>query len=294
MNISKNECAICGGNLIQTVNSNSYQYHKCISCATSQLSPLPTENELNSLYIKYHLSDEAGGNYDWIEERMKADFPVKINQIKKIIGKPTFNLLDVGCGKGFFIKFCNDANIDAVGIDVSESGIKYALDKLNVQAFQTDIVKYSEVINNNSKFDAVTLWATIEHLPNPAEVFKAINKCLKPVGYLFIDTGLGNDRFEKFLAGYSQWFDAPQHLFVYSITGLSLLLKQSGFEIKSIDKNFERTFLRRIVKFFRHYFVCVGSFLLLGPILGKTGFETMQKESKWPIGKLIQIIAKKK
>ena len=87
---------------------------------------------------------------------------------------------------------------------------------------------------------------------------------------------------------------APQHLFVYSVEGLEKLLGNAGFDVLIVDKNFERNSLRRIIKFIRHLIICIGSFILLYPILGKTGFNSMQSESKWPIGKLIQVIASKR
>ncbi len=143
----------------------------------------------------------------------------------------TLKLLDVGCGKGFFIESCIKNKINAIGIDVSKSGVDYAVNILKVKAEQIDIVNFSKRIDNQNSYDVITLWATIEHLPNPQEVFNAIFTCLKPGGLFFLDTGLGNDRFEKFLSGHSQWFDAPQHLFVYSVEGLKILLGNAGFNI---------------------------------------------------------------
>lgn len=293
MNINVHTCFICGNRAIEFVKSNFDKYYICSTCKTSQLYHLPSAEELATLYNRFHLNVIEGGSYDWIEERMKADFPVKINLIKKIIGKPTFDLLDVGCGKGYFIKECINRHIDAIGIDVSASGIDYANNKLKVNAYQTDISKFAEQKENQNKYDVVTLWATIEHLPNPREVFSSIFKCLKPGGLFFLDTGLGNDRWEKYLCGYSQWYDAPQHLFVYSIQGLKFLLEKNGFAVARIDKNFERSYLRRMIKYLRHLYICISSFLVLRPVLGTKGFETMKKESKWPVGKLLQIIAKK-
>jgi len=292
INAAKN-CIICDGPLVKSVKSNSYQYYTCNHCKTSQLISFPSLEELDTFYNKFHLREEEGGSYDWIEERIKVDFPKKIELVKEYTKISTPMLLDVGCGKGFFIESCIKNKINSIGIDVSKSGADYAANVLKVKVEQTDIVDFSKRIENQNSYDVITLWATIEHLPNPQEVFNAIYTCLKPGGLFFLDTGLGNDRFEKFLPGHSQWYDAPQHLFVYSVEGLKKLLGNTGFDIMKIDKNFERNYLRRIIKFVRHFVICFGSFLILRPVLGKTGFAAMQKESKWPIGKLLQIIAKK-
>lgn len=293
MSNTNNKCIICDGPLVKSVKSNFYQYYICNLCKTSQLIQFPSQEELEMLYNKFHLSDEEGGSYDWIEERMKADFQKKIEVIKNFSNSRYISLLDVGCGKGFFVESCIKNKISAIGIDVSKSGVDYAANLLKVKAEQTDIVNFSNRIENQNNYDVITLWATIEHLPNPQEVFNAIYTCLKPGGLFYLDTGLGNDRFEKFLSGHSQWFDAPQHLFVYSVEGLKKLLDNAGFDILTINKNFERNYPRSIIKFLRHVVICLGSFIILRPVLGKTGFTAMQKESKWPIGKLLQITAKK-
>ena len=199
-------CLICGDELIKTVKSNFSQYYICKNCKTSQLNPFPSSQELSIFYDKYHLASEQGGSYDWVEERMQKDFPSKIELIQKSVRNLQVRLLDVGCGKGFFVAECLKKNIDATGIDISASGIDYAINELKLKAEQTDIYSFSKRSENQNIFDIITLWATIEHLANPSEVFSSINNCLKPGGLFFLDTGLGNDKFEKFLSGHSQWY----------------------------------------------------------------------------------------
>ena len=74
----------------------------------------------------------------------------------------------------------------------------------------------------------VTLWATIEHLPDPRSVIQAIHDCLRPGGILLCDTGLGHLIWKRSLLGHSQWHDAPQHLFVFSENGSVRLLETFG------------------------------------------------------------------
>lgn len=285
------QCKICSSDVVKEVVSNGYVYYKCVNCNTSQILPQPSDKELTSYYQTFHLSDSEGGSYDWIEERMRADFSLKVELIKKRMNGKETRLLDVGCGKGFFVHECINAGITAQGIDVSESGIRYAVEKLKVKAECQSIENVAHTQAYNNVFDVVTLWATIEHIPDGLELLKAIKKCLKPGGVIFLDTGLGDVKEEKNLAGHSQWYDALQHLFVYSENGLKLLLENAGFEILSVDRNFERTILRKIVKWFRHKYLCYASYFFLKPILGTSGFKSMQEETKWPIDKLIQIIA---
>ncbi|QQS35703.1 MAG: class I SAM-dependent methyltransferase [Ignavibacteriales bacterium] len=287
------KCLICGNNVSEEVTSNTYRYYKCSNCNTSQVLPQPSTKQLNDYYNSFHLSDTQGGTYDWVEERMKADFGTKAVLISEQVNNKDIKLLDVGCGKGFFVQECVKAGMHAQGIDVSESGIKYATEVLKVKAECKAIEEVVGKPEYKSAFDVVTLWATIEHVPEPYTLLKSIYSCLKPGGLFILDTGMGNVKEEKYLSGHSQWYDALQHLFVYSEEGLRKILKDTGFRIESVNRNFERNSLRRFVKNVRHIMICFGSFVLLRPLLGSAGFNSMKKESKWPIGKLIQIAAYK-
>lgn len=290
----KYNCRICSANVVKEVISNGYTYYKCTKCYTSQILPQPSNEDLTIYYNSFHLSDSEGGTYDWVEERMRADFSYKVELINKRIKGQEIRLLDVGCGKGFFVHECIKTGIDAQGVDVSNSGVQYAVEQLKVKAECCSIEDVANTASYNNKFDVVTLWATIEHIPNALKLIKSINDCLKPGGVFILDTGLGNVKEEKYLAGHSQWFDALQHLYVYSEDGLKLVLGNSGFQIISVDRNFERNHFRKFIKWFRHRYLCYSSFVLLKPLLGGSGFNSMREESKWPIGKLIQIIAVKK
>ena len=98
---------------------------------------------------------------------------------------------------------------------------------------------------------------------------------------------------ESLLAGHSQWYDAPAHLFVFGRDGLTGLIEKSGFRIIRLDGNYERTVMRRLLRHARHALICVVSFALLRPLLGARGFEKMREESKWPIGLLLSAVAQK-
>ena len=82
----------------------NYTYWKCSNCFTSQVLPQPSSEELRSYYEVYHLSEQIGGVYNDVEDRMKADFPTKVKMAMNHATAANPRLLDVGCGKGFLSK----------------------------------------------------------------------------------------------------------------------------------------------------------------------------------------------
>lgn len=285
-------CFVCSGVCEKEVMHGGYTYWRCSACFTSQVLPQPSPDELQDYYDRFHLDEQVGGVYDEVEERMKADFPAKVKMVFKYANIKSPRLLDVGCGKGFFLKAAIDANINAEGIDYSRSGVDFAVRKLGVKATAGTIEEHQDEWCD--AFDVVTFWATIEHLRDPEAVINAIGKCLKPGGILFCDTGLGNVYWEKFLLGHNQWYDAPQHLFVFSEQGLVRLLEKCGFNVMHVDRNYDRTFTRKIIRWVRHALVCVMGRIFLGQLMGKRGIKKMKEEAKWPVGRLISVVAQKK
>lgn len=285
-------CYICRETCEIEVVHGTYNYWKCSNCFTSQVLPQLSHAELKEYYDSFHLNKMAGGVYDDYEDRMQADFPAKIDIALRYNSLKNFRLLDVGCGKGYFVKAALERGISAEGIDVSHSGVEYAVNVLGVKA-KEGLLEENISDEWQEAFDIVTFWATIEHLINPLSVLEAIHKTLKPGGLIMLDTGLGNVYWEKFLPGHSQWYDAPQHMFVFSEKGLIELLNRAGFKVIHVDNNFERSLLRRWVRWLRHMALCLGGALFISPLLGKQAKIKMKQESKWPIGRLIKIIAVK-
>lgn len=285
-------CPICSGTGVSSVSSNSYYYYRCNQCETAFVHPQPDAAHLSNFYDNFHLSNAQGGLYDETDDRVKLDFPAKLDLIKRFIKPTNARLLDVGCGKGFFISAAQKVGFNAEGIDLSSTGIEFATKVLNVKATRGHIedLATSDFAN---KFDAVTFFATIEHLPDPVSTLKAIHTSLKPGGYLVCDTGCGSVSSEKLLAGHNQWFDAPQHLFVFSERGILNALQDAGFKVIHCDSNFERSVSRRIIKAVRNALICYVAYALLRPLLGKKAFHKMQREAKWSIGKLMAVVAQK-
>jgi SAM-dependent methyltransferase len=285
------KCYVCEGECEEDVLNAGYTYWKCRHCHTAQVQPQPSAQALQTYYDAFHLSNQVGGMYDECEERMTADFPAKAQLARRYVSTPRARLLDVGCGKGFFVKTASDAGFDAQGIDLSASGVRYAVDTLGVKATAGRIQDLAADEAFRGQFDIVTFWATIEHLADPQQVIAAIKMCLKPGGVLVCDTGLGHIGWERLMPGHSQWYDAPQHLFVFSQDGLVHLLEKSGFSVLKLDKNFERSVLRRAVRWVRHAAICSLGGLIFRPLLGAQGFEKMQRERAWPIGRLVSVVA---
>lgn len=278
-------CSICASDSLPAFAAAEYRMYRCVSCGTAFVSPVPSGDALSRFYEKFHLNDDAGGIYDVVEGRMKADFPAKVDRILRATGGSPGRLLDVGCGKGYFVKVCMDRGMVAEGIDLSETGIAHAVDRLGVKAIAGDLASRKEELG---VFDSVTFWATIEHLPDPIAMLRDIHDVLKPGGRLFVDTGIGNDWLDRLLPGVVQWYDPPQHLFVFSLAGLKHALDKAGFDLMEADACFERSPIRKAIRIARGAAVATG--LRAVAAIGRMRPQSFNV-TRYPLGNLMSAVA---
>ena len=238
-------CPICDASATPAFIAGGYRMYRCGQCRTAFVHPVPDDAALKAFYDDFHRSASQGGWYDEMEGRMQDDFPAKLDIVNRSAGNRPMRILDVGCGKGFFVKACADAGHQAVGVDLSETGVAYAREKLGVEAI---VGALADLKPGLGQFDAVTFWATIEHLSDPVAMLRDIRDLLKPGGKLFCDTGIGDDWLDRLLPGRVQWYDPPQHLFVFSAPGMHKAMERAGLRVIHIDPGFDRSGLRRLVR----------------------------------------------
>ncbi|MGE0055203.1 MAG: class I SAM-dependent methyltransferase [Hyphomicrobium sp.] len=250
------QCPICSGASWPAHVAAEHHFYRCQNCQTAFVYPVPDSDKLAKFYDAFHRASAEGGWYDEVEDRMQADFPAKIALLKSAFpnGGPT-SIVDVGCGKGYFVRACAEVGLNAFGVDLSESGVRFAREELGVTAYAGLLAHLKPKLGT---YSAATLWATIEHLPEPVQMLRDISDVLQPGGKLFLDTGIGHDWLDRMLPGRVQWYDPPQHLFVFSAKGLKIALELAGFRIERFDPNFERSRSRRYIKTVRNALVAAG------------------------------------
>ena len=151
------------------------------------------------------------------------------NKLKLINGfkTDTKTILDFGCGTGDFLKVCYKDGWEITGIEPSVKARDIANQKLNNLVFDAN------EINNfkNKKFDVITLWHVLEHLPNLKEAIINFKQLLKPNGVLVVAV----PNFRSYDANYYQsyWaaWDVPRHLWHFSQFSISKLFMEVNMKI---------------------------------------------------------------
>jgi len=228
---SKNFMFICN-------RGDRTQILRCLNCDLEAVNPLPDKSNLNLTYnleMKGEPSKTAKNDplfKTYITQHIEREKSFKKIHQKRLrliehFSQKKGNLLDVGCGAGFFINYAKSKGWDVNGIDLLDEYIQFAKEKLmikNAQCLSLEEAKFPEQC-----FDVVTLWDLIEHLSHPLDELKKINRLLKPGGHLAIWTpNVKNSIFMK-----ESWtgYITYQHLYFFSLKTLGKLLRRAGFKI---------------------------------------------------------------
>ena len=137
------------------------------------------------------------------------------------------SLLDIGTGTGDFIAHAQERGWSVLGVEPNFNARKLAEKKgVEVREELTDI--------QNEKFDVITLWHVLEHLPNLEENIKKIALILNDHGTLIIAV----PNYRSYDANYykSFWaaYDVPRHLWHFSKESINRLFAKHNIEVQNI------------------------------------------------------------
>lgn len=96
-------------------------------------------------------------------------------------------VLDVGCFNGFFVKKLLSLGYDALGVDFNKSAIAYGQEKLGL-GMRVSTQTLEELFVQGKRFDVITLFEVLEHLPDAKTFLGEVTKLLKKGGVLILST----------------------------------------------------------------------------------------------------------
>lgn len=210
------------------VSGESYEVMVCDTYDMLVTSPVPVD-------LGYYYKDEA---YISHTDAKRTLFDKLYQTIKRISTKRKYQLidrfktgktiLDVGAGTGDFLAFFKSKNWEVSGVEPNEEARALAAEKEVHLA--PDIAVY-----NHQKFDVITLWHVLEHIPNLSEYIRTLESLLTDNGILVIAVpnfkSYDAAHYKEFWAAY----DVPRHLWHFSQTTIAKLFKE--VEMTIIEKH---------------------------------------------------------
>ena len=191
--------------------------------------PKPFTNELSKYYdSKEYIShtDSKKTFLDTIYQKVKRyNLKYKKDIITKSFQPKT--VLDYGCGTGSFVEYLNQNNINAFGYEPNEKALELAKNKIGKNLLNED-----EVFTK--KYDVITLWHVLEHIPNYDLILKSLIECLNPNGKLIIAVPNYKSYDAKFYKNYWAAYDVPRHLWHFSKKSIKYIANNFGMVIDKV------------------------------------------------------------
>ncbi|OVE81645.1 hypothetical protein BVY03_03325 [bacterium K02(2017)] len=213
---------------------DGYELYKCNACSavSPNISVENTSEHVDQVYnndiyydkflkeihahFDYRKNLFGSQRYEYIFDRLNLD-PQKIN------------LLDVGCGAGYFLSYLHDKNINYKGLEVNKLQVKYC-QELGLNVASNDLEA-----ENDESYDVIVMLDVLEHLFQPVSVFETAKKKLKKNGYIIAYTpNIHSVAYE--LMGSEQNTLLPfEHLCFYNQQSIAYLAKMTGLNLYSLE-----------------------------------------------------------
>ena len=193
----------------------------CLDCGMIYESPrYPAE-----VIVKGYIASEEAVHDSQYRMRVLS-FYGALKKNAKYLPLPGAKILDIGTAGGAFLDAANEFGFDAYGMEPSKDlvergkarGLKIEQGTIESHGFEAH------------RFDMVSLWDVIEHLPDPKAALIEIRNLLKPNGVLLInfpDIGTWQSK----IAGKKFWWILSVHLHHFSKPTIRDICRRTGFEV---------------------------------------------------------------
>ena len=205
-----------------------YRVVRCAACGLCFTSPRPDP----AGSVRFYPADYAPHQPGRLRPR-----PVRWWKRPRAAGRRNFEsegilpfgqrrLLDVGCGGGSFLHRMQALGWNVTGLDVSAAAVQRIRTQLGLRAV-VGTLPHAEL--TGGRFEAVTLWQSLEHFHQPLAALRQVHELLAPGGRVYLSVpNIDSGPFRWFGAAWLG-LDLPRHLVHFTPATLRRMLDAAGF-----------------------------------------------------------------
>lgn len=216
------------------ISKKEFDIYKCSVCGFEFTRDCPAETEIG----RYYESDDYISHSDTSKGiankiyRLARTFMLirKKGIIKKVTGKNTGFILDIGSGTGHFANTMKTAGWSVKGIEINEKAHEFSTSQFGVEIISPEKISTLEA----NSFDCVTLWHVLEHFHDPFKYASDIYRLLKPNGVCVIALPNSSSFDAKYYGPFWAAYDVPRHLWHYDPYTFRIFAKKAGFELERL------------------------------------------------------------
>ena len=210
-----------------SISADTFSLNRCLVCHAVFLSPRPSREQLDQAYGDTYYGQGRLKFTDFIEKMLDYFRLLRVRRTNRYISPPA-KILDIGCGNGRFLGYLIERGFYGYGIELPGKAAERAA---QIPDLHLKVGTLEEEDFGTDFFDGICMWHVFEHLTDPKETLRIIQKILKPGGYLMISLPNINSLQSKLFRG--SWFhlDPPKHLFFLEAPVLISEMETFGFNL---------------------------------------------------------------
>ncbi|MGZ8440553.1 MAG: class I SAM-dependent methyltransferase [Candidatus Deferrimicrobiaceae bacterium] len=236
---SKFSCYLCRGDVkVPVIAIGMYAVSRCPACGLGFLDPPLPEGGISYEEDFYAEQGAIKDPSDGIRENVP-----RVKFVRRF--KKTGDLLDVGCGLGFFLEAARGEGFSVAGLEWSRWATDYIQGHFGIPVLPAPVETVS--LEDNSQ-DVCTLWQVIEHLPDPLAVLGRIRGLLRSKGILVMETRNSTGYDARALGPKWGGWTLPHHLWHFDPRSLRLLVEKSGFRVVQVKLHYSDAVKKRMRK----------------------------------------------
>lgn len=214
-------CFICGNNELKKLGKYYLKHElvKCKNCGFVFNEKIPSLELLNNHYSQYSYGSEG-----YLSPITIKSYNILLDEFEKY--RKVGRILDVGCGRGWFLIEARKRGWEVYGTEYSEKAVELC-ESAGIKMFQGEL----DVSNfDGIEFDIITSFEVIEHINNPNEDLKKIHSLLRKEGLFYCTTPNFNSLMRYYLKEDYNVIGYPEHLSYYTKKTLNNVLVKNGFK----------------------------------------------------------------
>lgn len=233
------DCNLCGRNDAEVVFeagvAQTSRIVKCKGCGLMYASPrakLPDQDEIKTYDPEFSRKtrEHSRDRYD------KEEYQVRDYEDTRAYLNKTYpergSLLEIGCSMGFLLAKFREDGWDVEGIEPNRGYCEFIGEYHGIKA-SPQLLEESNIAADS--FDVVVMLHVIEHVPDPLETMRDIQRVLKPGGTLILETPRYDSLMFKLLRHRERSVSCDGHIYFFTTDTLREMSKKAGFEVQFIN-----------------------------------------------------------
>ena len=211
-----------------------------------EVSNKPSEQYLEKYYANKYYQEPTGQYQNYYTDDEKRYFKnraVMCMATLSMLGQKPNNMLELGCGEGFFADYFSHEGVDITLNDLSKVGLENFNSHLIKYLTVKDASSYVDDLSKQKKsFDLIAVDNVLEHVIDPFQFVKNLKKVMhsKSVAKIIIpnDFSAFQDLLIRKKVTKETWVSPPDHLTYFNTKNCENFFKFLDFKILSIQVSF--------------------------------------------------------